>query len=604
MESSPLDLRLISDRQYLIDILLDKHSFVEKVLTNASFVNVLTKEIYEADIAIAGPYILMVGDCEKLIGPKTEIIDVTGKYVTPGFIDAHLHFENSMLTITEFTRLSLPSGTTCIISDPHEIVNVLGCVGIKALFNEAEHVPQHIFFRIPALIPNSPGLETAGYTISSKDLPRLLNEPQVLGIGETHGINSIQCIYECNRELIRDTICSGVLARKRGCGVDGSASGLSDHELAAQIITGGTDVSCHATTNKEEAIKKIRNGVFIILRDGTTHNDIDDCIKVITEEKIDSRRILLAADNLSPKDLLKHGHMDYVIKKAIRCGINPIEAIQMATINTASWFGLSNLGALSPGKYADLNIINGPLEEMKVEQVFINGRREVLNGKLCVPLQSYSYPKSCTSSVKTPPITKNDLCLSTEKDTATARCIGIINNQSLTDAIEIELEVHKGLVKPNLHEDILPIAVVGRHNQNSIGKAFVKGFKMKRGAIAESISHDTHNIIVLGTNFEDMALAVNKIIEIQGGLAAVCDGKRVEYIPLPIAGLMTDLLNARELAHEINTINEFICNDLGCEIDSPFLQLSYLSLSTSPKWKISDRGLIDVSNYRIIPAIK
>lgn len=604
MDSSLADYKLISDRQYLVDILLHKHTYAEKVLTNAKVVNVVTKEIYNADIAVAGEYILTIGDCFGLIGPKTEIIDLSGKFVTPGFIDAHMHFESSMLTVTEFTRLSLPTGTTCLVADPHEIGNVLGFIGIQAMCNEAVLCPQHVFFRVPSLIPNCPGLGTSGYTLSSSDFESLLTLPGVIGLGETQGISSIKSVYENNRENIRTTISASVFVRHKGLRVDGNAPELSGPELAAHIIADGTDISCHETTTTAEAVEKLRNGVFLLIREGSTKKNLNECIKAVTEKKLDSRRVILATDDILPEDLLEKGHMNHVVRKAVEAGVDIIEAIQMATVNPATWLNLSAIGVLAPGKYADLNVISGPLEEMNVERVFLKGKLTVDNNKLQIPLKPYAYPLSVKSTIQADAITAEDLRIHSSNGTVTARCIGLIKDQNLTDAIEIELEAIGGYVEPNLKEDVLPIAVVGRHGENGIGKGFVKGFEIKQGAIAETISHDTHNIIVTGTSYNDMAVAVNKLINSKGGIAAVCNGKCVGSISLPIAGLMTDELCADELTSKLKKLHKKVHEQLGCTVHAPFMHLGFLSLTTSPKWKITDKGLIDASNYCVIPAVK
>ncbi len=597
-------LKLVGDRQYFIDILMDPKKHAEKVLKNANVVNVITKEIYEADIAIAGKYILMVGDCRSLIGPETEIVGLDGKYVTPGFIDAHMHFESAMLTITEFTRLSLPTGTTCLISDAHEIGNVLGPPGIKAMCEEAALMPHHVYCRVPALTPDSPGLETAGYNITSKDMAELFEFPSVSGIGETLGVSAIKNVYKHNYEVIRDTIASTVYARGNGYGVDGNAPELFGAELAAHIIAGGTDISCHETTTKKEAIEKLRNGVYMLMREGSTQRNMPECIKAITEEGLDSRRAILATDDMLPEDIVEKGHMNDIIRRTISEGVKPVEAIQMATINPATWLGLSTIGVLAPGKLADLVVIDGKLEEMNISMVFLKGQLVAKNEELLIQLHPCIYPDNVKMSIKRNEIKEDELKISASSDRVTARCIGLILNQNLTDAIEVELEVKNGFVEPNLAEDILPVAVVGRYGQDNIGKSFVKGFGLKRGAMAESVSHDTHNIIVMGTNYKDMAGAVNRIIKIQGGVAIVSDGQCLGELALPVAGLITDELSAQELTNKLRELHRIAEEKLGCKAHAPFMHLAFLSLTTSPKWKITDKGVVDANNYCVMPPIK
>lgn len=598
------DLRTAVDRLHDVDVLLGKKQCAEKVLKGGNVVNVITREIYQADVAIEGSHILMVGDCSELIGDKTQVIDVTGKYITPGFIDAHMHFESAMLTMTEFSRLSIPTGTTCLISDPHEIGNVLGMVGIKAMAEEAAKMPQHVFCRVPALTPDSPGLETAGYDITSKEIPEMLEYPSVSGIGETQGISAMRFVYDHNYDVVRDTISSSVYARGIGKGVDGNAPELFGRELAAHIICAGTDISCHETTTKEECVEKLRYGVHVLMREGSTQRNMPECIRALTEEKLDSRRLLLATDDMLAEDIAKTGHMNDIIRRTIRQGVDPVEAIQMATINSATWLGLKDIGILAPGKQADIAVIDGRLEDMEVCMVFLGGKKVAENGKLLIDLPPYTYPESVKHSVHRAPIAPEDLMVAAEGSKATVRCIGLILDQNLTDAIELEMPVVDGYVQPVPAEDMQPIAVVGRHGQSDIGRTFVKGFKMKYGAFAETVSHDTHNIIVTGTNYADMALAVNRVIEMQGGVSVVKDGKVLGELRLPIAGLMTDEKSASELTDSMSELHRIAREELECQAHAPFMHLAFLSLTTSPKWKITDKGVVDANNYCVIPTVK
>lgn len=598
------DLRLVSDRLHAVDVLMDENKFTEKVLKGGSVVNVITREVYKADVAIEGEYILLVGDCSKLIGENTEVIDVTGKFIAPGFIDCHMHFESAMLTITEFSRLSIPTGTTCLISDPHEIGNVLGPDGIKAMTEEAALVPQHVFCRVPALTPDSPGLETAGYNITSKDLPEMLSYPTVSGIGETQGVSAMKFVYKHNYDVIKDTIVSSVYARGIGQAVDGNAPELLAEDLAAHLFCTGTDISCHETATKEECLEKLRNGVYVLMREGSTQRNMPECIRALTEEKVDSRRMILATDDMLAEDIAKTGHMNDIIRRTIRKGVDPVEAIQMATINSATWLGMDEIGILAPGKMADIVIIDAPIEDMEVTQVYLRGKKVAENKEMLIDLPPYTYPDSVKKSVHRDPIKPEDLMLAAEGKIATVRCVGLILDQNLTDAVEAEMPVSDGFVQPVPAEDLQPIAVVGRHGQSDIGKTFVKGFKMESGAFAETVSHDTHNIIVTGTNYDDMAAAVNHVIEMQGGVAIVKDGKVLDELHLPIAGLMTDELSASELTDTMTRLHQVVKDDLKCQAHAPFMHLAFLSLSTSPKWKITDKGVIDAINYCIIPAIK
>lgn len=604
MNLSQEEQNLIEERFRAIEVLLSPQKFATKVLKNARVVNVLTREIYRADIAINGKIILMIGDCNNLIGPETEVIDLNGKYVTPGFIDAHMHFESAMLTITEFTRISLPTGTTCLICDPHEIGNVLGPEGVRAMAAEAALMPHHVFLRIPALTPDSPGLETPGYHITSREVPEMLSYPSVSGIGEIQGVSAIKFVFAHNPDVIKDTLASTIYARSIGKGVDGNAPELFGPELAAHIIAGGTDVSCHETTTKAEAIEKLRYGVYLLMREGSTQRNMAECIKALTEEGFDSRRMILATDDMLAEDIVKSGHMNDIIRRTIRQGVGAVEAIQMATINPATWLGLNHLGVLAPGKLADLVVIAGELEDMEVEAVYLKGELVAKDGELLIDLPPYTYPATVKKSVKRDYVSAAELMLPARGTKVIVRCIGLIPDQNLSHAIEAEMKVDSGYILPPLDEDLLPIAVVGRYGQKDIGRSFVKGFGIKNGAFAESVSHDAHNIIVVGTNYNDMAVAVNHVIKMQGGVAVVKGGRVLGDLPLEIGGLMTDALTAHELITRMALLHRLAAEELGCKVHAPFMHLAFLSLTTSPKWKLTDKGVVDANNYCVLSSIK
>ncbi|MDO5707286.1 MAG: adenine deaminase C-terminal domain-containing protein [Andreesenia angusta] len=597
------DLKMVADRLHCVDALMSDVVFADKVLKGGNVVNVITREIYEADIAIAGEFILMVGDCSKLIGDKTEVIDVKGKYLTPGFIDSHMHFESAMLTATEFSRLSLPTGTTCLISDPHEVGNVLGKDAIKAMAEECATLPHHVYLRVPALTPDCPGLETAGRNLDSKDIPEMFEYPTVTGIGEIQGVTGIKFVYDNKYDVVKDTIAASTYAESLGKKVDGNAAEIFGEELASHIICGGTEISCHETTTKEECVEKLRYGVYVLMREGSTQSNMPECIKAITEEGLDSRRALLATDDMLAEDIIKKGHMNDIVRRTIKEGVDPVEAIQMVTINASTWHNLHLIGVLAPGKYADINIIDGKLEDMNVADVYLKGEHIASNGELLMDLQPYTYPESVKHSVLRDKISADDLKIASDEKEVMANCIGLIVLQNLSEDYRVKLPVEDGFVKSN-EEDLLPVAVIGRHGQKDIGKSFIKGFNIKDGAFAETVSHDTHNLIVIGTNYEDMAAAANRVIEMQGGVAVAKGGKVIEELPLRICGLMTDEMKGQELVDKTIELHEIVKTELGCDIPAPFMHLAFLSLATSPKWKITDKGVVDVKNYKVLPSIE
>ena len=587
----------------LIDVLMGDKDYADIVLYNGQVINVITREIYTASVAIKGKYILMVGDCDKLIGPNTLVIDVAGKYISPGFIDSHMHFESSMLTITEFSRLSIPSGTTTLIADPHEIGNALGPMGMKAMADEIERVPNKVYLVVPAMTPDCPDLETAGYDITSKDMEDLLSYKNIIGIGELQGFSNARHVYRNTPEVITDLLASTMYAKSTGRIVDGNAPELFGNELAAHIIATGGRCSCHETTTKAEAVEKLRQGVYLFMREGSTQKNMAECIKAVTEEGMDSRRCILASDDMVAADLENLGHMNEIIRRTIREGVNPVEAIQMATINPATYFKLEDVGVLAPGKIADIAVIED-LESMKVEGVFIDGKLVAYKGELLIDLPTYTYPEEVKNSIKRGPISERDLEIKAQGTTARVRCIKLIPDQNLTGKEEETVRVHNGVAQPDVATDTLLIACIERYGRNgNIGKAFVKGFGMKEGAFAESVSHDTHNIIVVGTNIRDMVLAVNRVIEMGGGIAIANRGRILSDLRLPVGGLITDELNGHEVSQRIAELERIVKEDLGCKVHGPFMHLSFLSLSTSPEWKITDKGLIDVNNFQVLSPV-
>lgn len=587
----------------LIDVLLDSSQYADVVLKGGYFINVITREIYEADVAMKGEYILMAGDAKDLIGPKTIVENIQGKFVCPGFIDSHMHFESAMLTCTEFSKLSIPTGTTTLIGDPHEIGNVLGVHGMQAMIEEAKTLPNRVLFTVPCAVPDAPGLETSGFDVTSKDMKELLADPYVQGIGEIQSFSNIGPVYEHAPELIDDLVAAVSYANSIGKTVEGNAPGLFGKELAAHIISGGNHVSCHETTTKEETVEKLRNGVSVFMREGSSQRNMADCIRAITEDGLDSRRAILVSDDMVPADLLNYGHMNDIVRRTIAVGIDPVEAIQMATINPATHFGFKDVGVIAPGKRADVVVISD-LNNMTIDQVYLAGKKAAEKGELTIDIAPYIYPESVKKSVKRKPVTVKEIAIEAPGSRAKVRAIEAIPFQNLTGGSEYTLNVKEGIVQPCLKQDVLPLLVVERHGRTGkIGKTFLHGFDLKSGAIAESVAHDTHNIIVTGTNYVDMAMAVNRVIAMDGGIAMIKDSKVVGDLPLRIGGLMTDELTGKEMSEKVDELSQLAKEVLGCGMEVPFMHLSFWSLVTSPKWKITDMGLIDVDKFEVIPTL-
>lgn len=587
----------------LIDVLLSEDRFSGLVLRGGQVINTLTREVYPADVAIQGRYILLAGNAEHLIGPDTMVVDVSGLYISPGFIDSHMHFESSMLTITEFSRLSIPSGTTTLIADPHEIGNALGPAGMKAMADEAGQVPNHVRLVVPALVPDCPLLETAGVDVTSADMADLLNYPNIIGIGELQGFSIAGSVYRNTPEIVDDLVASTTCAWSCGKVVDGNAPGLSGEALAAHIIAAGGRTSCHETTTKAECVEKLRQGVHVFMREGSTQKNMAECIRAVTEDGMDSRRCILATDDMLAGDLGALGHMNEIIRRTIRQGVEPVEAIQMATSNPAAYFGLHDRGVIAPGAVADLAILSD-LIEMKVEAVFLGGRLAAQGGKLLLDLPPYRYPETVKHSVRRGPVSAAELAIKARGPAVTGRCIVAIPDQNLTDTREVSLRVDGGTVQCDTAGDVLYMVCVERYGRNgNIGRCFVSGLGLKHGAIAESVAHDTHNIMAAGTNLRDLAAAINRVIELEGGIAVVRDGRVLGDLALPVGGLITDQLTGEEVSAKMNELEELVRNRLGGSLHAPFMHLSFLALSTSPKWKLTDQGLIDVESFQVLDSV-
>lgn len=596
--------KLAKDRRHLIDVLMNKTVFADKVLKGGNVVNVISGEIYKADVAIAGQYIVRVGDCGSLTGPNTEVVDMAGAHVMPGLIDAHMHFESAMLNCTEFTRLSLPTGTTSLVSDPHEIANVLGPDGVEEMAKECALLPNRVHTRVPCRVPDVPLVETCGVDITFEDVPRMLKMPTVDGIGEMQSVGAPRFVYDHTPDVFDDALQSTIYARSNGKVVDGNAAAIFNDQLAAHIIASGTDISCHETTTKEEALEKLRYGVRILMREGSTQRNMRECIRVYTEDGLDPRYLCLATDDMLPDDLRDHGHMNDVVRRTIAAGIKPVLAIQMATINPATWMGLSDVGVLAPGKLADICVVKGDIAEMKVAQVFVGGKLVAENNKLLIDIPSYRYPDWVRKSVKRGPVSKSELSLEAKGDSARVRVVGLIPDQNLSRSIEATVPVVGGITQADVASDTLLAAVVERHGRHGgVAKGFINGFGMKRGAIAETVSHNSHNIIVMGTNHDDMVAAVNEVIRIQGGIVMVDSGELIGTLPLPVAGLINDELNAAEMTAKVAEMTKIAQERLGVQVHGPFMHLAFLSLTTSPTWKLTDRGLLNVENLEILPVL-
>ena len=552
------------------------------LLKGARVVNVLTGEVYPANVAVAGEWIAGIGP-EYAEGIET--LDLAGSFLLPGLINGHLHLESSLLTPGEYARLALPCGTTTVVLDPHEIANVLGKAGIRALIEASRGLPLDFFFMAPSCVPAT-HLETAGASLSSRDIEELLKEPRILGLGE---MMNFPGVLGKDPEVLKKI----AAARKDRRPIDGHAPLLSGKDLNAYIAAGIE--SDHECTRKEEAEEKLRLGMWLMIREGSAAKNLQSLLPAVNSRN--SRRCLLVLDDLEASDLLRYGDLDHLLRKTVSLGMDPITTIQMATINPAERFGLLDRGALVPGRRADLIAVSD-LNEIRARAVVKNGKVAVREGKP-VPFAHPRMDEKTMQTVRIKALKESSFDLSVKGERAWV--IGIIPDQILTRKLCLPVKRNRqGLVVGDGEADVLKIAVVERHGASGkIGLGLVQGLGLKRGALAASVAHDSHNIIAVGVGDGDMKTAVRELEKTQGGFAVAEGGKITACLPLPVAGLIS-LRPAEEVAAKMEEV-VLAARKLGAIPRNPFLALSFLALPVIPELKITDQGLVDVAAFRTIP---
>ena len=548
------------------------------LLTGARIVNVFSGRVIDGSIAVKDGYIAGFGDCEA-----AESIDLKGRYVAPGFIDAHVHIESSMTCVSEFARTVAPCGTTTVVADPHEIANVLGAAGIDYMLRSAEGQPMDCLFALPSCVPAT-DMETAGARLDAGDLEPFMDHPRIVALAEM--MNYPGVIF-----TDADVMAKLNLARSHHRTMDGHAPGLSGRRLAAYTAAG--IASDHECTRAEEALEKLELGMHIMVREGTCARNLDALFPVINAGTW--RRMMWCTDDRHPHDLLAEGHVDAVIRKAVAKGLDPITAIRMGTLNPADYFGIKDAGAIAPGRKANL-VVFSDLADIRAEEVFYMGRPVARNGSL---LPSVKRPRA----VPIPPSMRVDpraLDFSIPVKGRRMRVIRAIADQVVTRCEITDVTEKNGLAVANVAGDVIKMAVVDRYTgQARTGRGFVTGLGLKRGAIASSVAHDSHNIIVAGATDGDMRAAVASVVEMGGGFAATCDGKVLASLPLPIAGLMSD--------QPVETVRRQMdgmiaaAKDLGAVLSDPFMTLGFLALPVIPDLKLTDRGLVDVTRFEMVP---
>ena len=547
------------------------------VLTNARVVNVFTGEIESGNVAICGDRIAGIGDYHQ----AKQLLDLRGSYLAPGLINGHTHLESSMLDVGQYAQAVVPRGTLAVVTDLHEIANVCGLEGIRYMLGGARRLPLELFLMAPSCVPATT-LETSGASLEPEDISRLLRWQGCIGLGEVMNFPGV---------LSSD---AGVLSKIRlstGKVVDGHAPGVTGKNLTAYIAAG--IYSDHESVSLDEAREKLSQGMYVMIREGSSEKNLDALLPLITDKTY--KRCLFVVDDRSCVDLLRDGDIDAVVRKAIRRGLDPVRAIQMATINTADYFGLDKLGAIAPSYFANLMVIE-ELPSLQIDMVFYRGRLVAREGKSLFP--SYQGGgKGLTNTVNIKPFNKEALRLFASGETEPV--IEIVPGQIITRKRIEKIKVLDEVVVPDIDRDILKAVVVERHKATgNIGLGLVTGFGLKRGALASSIAHDSHNIVAVGTNDDDIYAAVKEIERLNGGLVVAADGKVLASLALPIAGLLSD----EPLEVVVGKLEELerLAVDLGTTLSSPFATLSFLALPVIPEIRLTDLGLVNVNEFKLI----
>ncbi len=550
----------------------------EKVFKNAQVVNVLSGEIHPANIAVDGGRVIGFGDYEG-----NEIIDVGGAFLAPGLIEGHFHVESSMLTIPELVRAVTPHGTAAMVIDPHEYANVLGMDGIRYVLESSKDLPIDFFIMLPSCVPAT-HLETAGARFTADDLALMIADERVAGVAEM--MNYPGVFLGAESELAK-------INAGKGKVIDGHAPGLRGRNLNAYVLAGVR--SDHESTSLEEAREKLRLGMHLLLREGSTERNLEDIVGLVTPQN--SANCSFATDDKLPGDLVKEGQIDHSIRKAIELGVAPVTAIQMGTINTARYYRLRNHGAIAPRFWADFVVVDD-LKSFHVRRTYKKGKLVAEDGKYLEPRhRNIDQPRS-TMNLS---YDQKDFVV-TANGAKQIRVIELVPKQIVTKSRIDSPKIADGQIVPDLDRDILKLVVVERHRATgNVGVGFIRGFGLKRGALGSTVAHDAHNVVVVGTNDRDIDAAIKALEKMRGGQVAVDDGKVTAALPLPIAGLVSDESLETVIAN-ISELNAAAAK-LGSNLDAPFMTLSFVSLSPIPELKLTDQGLVDAINLKLTDVI-
>lgn len=593
----------------------------ETVITNANLINVCTAEIQEGvDIALAEGRIAYIGKAQHCIGANTQVIDAFGQYVAPGFLDGHLHVESSMVSAGEYACAVVPHGTVGIYWDPHEIANVFGLAGVQEMLNDVKRTPLKAMVTTPSCVPAMPGFEDTGTALSADAVQASMQQDDVVGLGE---MMNFVGVLEGNEE-VHHKLAVTLSAGKT----------VTGHYTAADLDQGLNAYSacgircCHESTQPEELLAKLRLGVYGQIRYGSAGQDLPQLVSVIVRHNLDTRFVNLVSDDVHPHTLVEEGHLDRILRKAVACGLSVIQAIQMLTINVATCFHMDgDLGSITPGKCADILFLNN-LEDLIVTRVLIDGEVVAEDGKACFAPEPYSYSSWVTHSVNikeaiTPEtfnisltdlavvdagfqddqLSLNTVGIPSKVSTKTVRAIEVADSSLITKNILLKLPVRNGVLQLDSQQDVLKAFVFERHHATGlIGKGLIKGFGVSEGAMASTVAHDAHNLLVVGSNNEDMRLAAQTLIDCGGGQVVVRHGKVLALVELPLAGLMS-LKDVHFVSNQVKQLEQ-AWNTLGCKLSSPFMTMAFVSLACIPELRLTNRGLVDTNEFTFVSLAK
>ncbi|MGE5462130.1 MAG: adenine deaminase [Syntrophothermus sp.] len=583
----------------LVDVAMGRVP-ADLVILNGKWVSVQSGEIVPgSDVAIKDGHVAYVGEnARHTIGDQTRVIDARGRYLVPGLLDGHMHVESGMVTVTEFVRAVAVRGTTGMFIDPHEIANVFGLKGVKLMADEARRQPIHVWVQMPSCVPSAPGLETPGAQIGPREVAEAMKWENIIGLGEMMNYPGVS---RGDRNLLEEMSITHANHKTIGGHYASPDLGNPFHGYVA----GGAEDD-HEGTHLEDAVERVRQGMKAMLRYGSSWHDVASQVGAITHLGLDPRRFILVTDDSHAQTISHEGHMDRVLRHAIDQGLPPMTALQMMTINTAEHFGLSReMGMIAPGRWADVVLVKD-LRHFKADMVIARGKIIAENGKWKTELPTISYPAWATNSVKLKTLTAEDFKIQVRSKNSyvKANIIGVIENQAPTRHLVCEMQPVDGELKADPRQDIAKVALVRRHSgMSGLTMGLVSGFGfMAKCAVASTVAHDSHHMIVVGTDDESMAVAANTLADCGGGQVVVKNGKVIGQVELKIAGLMSDQ-PADVVAKKAETVLKGF-RSCGCQLNNPNMQLSLLALVVIPELRISDKGLVDVTKFKVVPLVE